>query len=80
MRKFLQGLGALITLMGVSGAVDHLWTQPILGVVLNAFNRLVVRNVAVLQENALLANLGLAVCGVVLVVAAEASPSARRRA
>ncbi len=79
MRKFLQGLGALLGLMGVSGAVDHLWTQPILGIVLNAFNRLVVQNVAVLQENALLANLGLAVCGVVLVVALEATSPSRRR-
>lgn len=80
MRKFLQGLGALLALMGISGAIDHLWTQPILGIVLNAFNRLIVQNVAVLQENALLANLGLAVCGVVLVVAMEAtSPSRRHR-
>ncbi|WP_017587592.1 hypothetical protein [Nocardiopsis ganjiahuensis] len=79
MRKFLQGLGALLVLMGVSGAVDHLWAQPVLGVVLNAFNRLVVQNVAVLQENALLANLGLAACGVVLVVAMEATSPSRGR-
>lgn len=79
MRKFLQGLGALLTLMGISGAIDHLWTQPLMGIVLNAFNRLVVQNVAVLQENALLANLGLGVCGAVLVVAVEATaPSGQR--
>jgi hypothetical protein len=64
--------------MGVSGAVDHLWSQPILGVVLNAFDRLVVQNIAVAQENALLANLGLAVGGVVLVVAMEAMSPSRR--
>lgn len=79
MRTFIQGLGALLVLMGVSGAIDHLWAQPVLGIVLNAFNRLVVQNVAVLQENALLANLGLAACGAVLVVALEAVPSPRHR-
>ncbi|QRN81427.1 MAG: hypothetical protein JK586_08485 [Nocardiopsis sp. BM-2018] len=71
MREFLQGVGALLALMGISGAIDHLWTQPVLGVVLNAFNRLVVQNVAVLQESALLANLGLGACGIVLVIAVE---------
>ncbi|WP_017542768.1 hypothetical protein [Nocardiopsis prasina] len=79
MRKALQGLGALLTLMGISGAVDHLWTQPVLGIVLNAFNRLVVRNVSVLQENALLANLGLAACGIVLVVCVESLTHSRER-
>ncbi|WP_017578935.1 hypothetical protein [Nocardiopsis valliformis] len=79
MRQFLQGLGALLALMGVSGAIDHLWTQPILGIVLNAFNRLVVQNVAVLQESALLANLGLGACGIVLVIAVESLASSRQR-
>lgn len=78
MRKFLQGLGALLVLMGISGAVDHLWAQPVLGIVLNAFNRLVVQNVAGLQEIALLANLGLAACGVVLIVALGATSPSRR--
>ncbi|GAA1464642.1 hypothetical protein NE857_03710 [Nocardiopsis exhalans] len=63
--------------MGVSGAIDHLWTQPILGIVLNAFNRLVVQNVAVLQESALLVNLGLGACGIVLVIAVESLASSR---
>jgi hypothetical protein len=79
MRKFLQGLGALLALMGISGAIDHLWTQPILGIVLNAFNRLVVQNVAVLQESALLANLGLGACGIVLVIAVESLAFSRQR-
>ncbi|MEU3017133.1 MULTISPECIES: hypothetical protein [unclassified Nocardiopsis] len=78
MSRALQGLGALLVLMGVSGAVDHLWAQPVFGIVLNAFNRLVVGHVDVLRENALLANLGLAVCGVVLVIAVESLTSARR--
>lgn len=77
MRKPLQGLGALLTLMGISGTIDHLWTQPILGVVLNAFNRFVVTPVPWLAENAILANLGLAACGVVLIVVTEAIPRSR---
>ncbi|MFE1166473.1 hypothetical protein [Nocardiopsis sp. NPDC058789] len=79
MRKPLRALGVLLVLMGVSGAVDHLWTQPILGIVLNSFHRLVVQNVAALQENALLANLGLAALGLVLVVAVESLAASRGR-
>lgn len=79
MRKVIQGVGALLVLMGISGAIDHLWTQPVLGIVLNAFDRLVVAHVPLLQENAVLANLGLAACGAVLVGIAEALPRARNR-
>ena len=79
MRKLLQGLGSLVFLVGVSGAIDHLWTQPVLGIVLNSFNRLVVQNVAPLQENALFVNLGFAACGAVLVLAMEALSPSRRR-
>ena len=78
MRKTLQGVGALLTLMGISGAIDHLWTQPILGIVLNAFNRFVVEQVPGLQENAILANLGLAACGILLIVVTEALSRPRR--
>ncbi|MBE2998016.1 hypothetical protein IDM40_04730 [Nocardiopsis sp. HNM0947] len=39
MRNVLQGLGAYLAVAGVSGAVDHLWTQPVLGLFLNWFNR-----------------------------------------
>ncbi|SIO87546.1 hypothetical protein [Nocardiopsis sp. JB363] len=78
MRKSLQGMGFLLTLMGISGAIDHLWTQPILGIVLNAFNRFVVERVPGLQENAILANLGLAACGILLIVVTEALSRPRR--
>ncbi|MBR8744338.1 hypothetical protein [Nocardiopsis sp. MG754419] len=71
MRSTLQGVGALLTAMGISGTIDHLWTQPILGVVLNSFDRLVVDHVPGLRENAILANLGLAACGVVLILVVE---------
>ncbi|MCY9787202.1 hypothetical protein KIK06_25295 [Nocardiopsis sp. EMB25] len=78
MRKILQGTGALVFLIGVSGAIDHLWYQPFFGIVLNSFNRLVVPNVAFLQESALFANLAVAVVGAVMVLAAEALAPGRR--
>lgn len=78
MRKILQGLGVLVLLIGVSGAIDHLWYQPLFGIVLNSFNRLVVPNVALLQEYALFANLAVAVLGGALVLAMEALAPERR--
>ncbi|WP_067606687.1 hypothetical protein [Nocardiopsis listeri] len=72
MRKSLQGVGFLLTVMGISGVIDHLWAQPVLGVVLNAFNRFVVQQVPGLQENAILANLGLSAVGILLIVVTEA--------
>ncbi len=77
MRKSLQSVGLLLTVMGVSGVIDHLWTQPILGIVLNAFNRFVVERVPGLQENAILANLGLSAVGILLIVVTEALSRAR---
>lgn len=68
MRITIQGLGTFLFFVGVSGAVDHLWYQPFLGVFLNWFNRLVVPAFSVLQEHALFANLGLAAVGGVLVL------------
>jgi len=68
MRLVVQGLGTFLFFVGVSGAIDHLWYQPLFGIFLNWFNRLVVPSLPVLQGHALLANLGLAVVGVVLVL------------
>ncbi|RKS07249.1 hypothetical protein DFP74_2913 [Nocardiopsis sp. Huas11] len=79
MRKILQGLGLLVFLIGVSGAIDHLWYQPFFGIVLNSFNRFVVPNVALLQEYALFANLAVAVLGGALILAMEALAPERRR-
>jgi hypothetical protein len=72
MRKVIQGIGVLLFLVGVSGAVDHLWHQPFLGVVLNSFNRLVVPRVAAFEGHELLANLGVAALGAALALAMEA--------
>ncbi|WDZ90522.1 hypothetical protein [Nocardiopsis sp. HUAS JQ3] len=72
MRKVIQGVGVLLVLVGVSGAVDHLWYQPFLGVVLNSFNRFVVPNVAAFEGYELLANLCVAAAGAALVLGMEA--------
>ncbi|MEY9210736.1 hypothetical protein NI17_013900 [Thermobifida halotolerans] len=71
MRKTLQTAGFLLTLMGVSGAVDHLYVQPVMGIFLNAFNRFVLPRVGFLTGYELYANLSLAVLGVAVMVAAE---------
>lgn len=78
MRKIVQAFGALLFLVGISGAIDHLWYQPFLGIVLNAFHRLVVLRVGALEGHELVANLGVAALGAVLVLGAEAvRPRAR---
>jgi hypothetical protein len=78
MRKILQGLGVLVLLIGVSGAIDHLWYQPFLGIVLNSFNRFVIPHVDLLREYALFANLAVAAVGGALVLATEALAPGRR--
>ncbi|OLT29342.1 hypothetical protein BJF83_12240 [Nocardiopsis sp. CNR-923] len=78
MRKILQSTGVLVLLIGLSGAIDHLWHQPFLGFVLNSFNRFVIPNVALLDEYALFANLAVGAVGVVMVLAAKALAPQRR--
>nr|WP_062428903.1 hypothetical protein [Herbidospora daliensis] len=71
MRKFLQGLGFLMVLEGVSGTIDQIAVQPFFGIVLNAFNRFVVERVDALQGYEIFANLILAVLGIVVMAAAS---------
>jgi predicted membrane-bound mannosyltransferase len=71
MRTPIQTAGFVIALMGVSGTIDHLAYQPILGPFLNAFNRYVFPNVSLLSGYELYANLMVAVVGVLVIVAAE---------
>jgi hypothetical protein len=70
MRDSIQFLGLVMVLQGISGAIDHLAVQPFLGLFLNLFNRVVVPRVDLLADNALFANLGLAVLGAVVILAA----------
>ena len=71
MRNGLQVTGFLLLVMGVSGFIDHLWVQPVLGLLLNLFERQVFPRVDLLAEHALLANAGVAVLGLVLLVATD---------
>jgi hypothetical protein len=71
MRDTVQLVGLVLTLQGISGAIDHLAVQPFMGVLLNFYNRFVIPRVDLLADHALLANLALAVLGVVMMLAAD---------
>ena len=64
MRRPIQTVGFVLVFMGISGTIDHLFGQPILGPFLNAFNRYVFPQVSVLSGYELYANLLVAVVGV----------------
>ena len=74
MRNAIQLLGVVLILQGLSGAIDHLAVQPFFGVFLNAFNRFVLPRIDALDGYELLANLGLAAVGLLLVAAAARRP------
>ena len=74
MRNAIQLLGVVLTVQGLSGAIDHLAVQPFFGVFLNAFNRFILPRIGALDGYELLANLGLAALGLILAVAADRTP------
>jgi hypothetical protein len=78
MRDVIQLLGFIMTLQGVSGAIDHLAVQPFMSLLLNFYNRFVIPRVDVLADNALAANLALAVLGVVVMAAGDRSQARQR--
>ena len=71
MRSTIQVLGLIVTLQGISGAIDHLAVQPFFGLFLNLFNRVVIPRVDLLSGYELLANLTLAALGLVMLVLAD---------
>jgi hypothetical protein len=75
MRKFVELAGFLLLVMGVSGTIDHLAVQPILGF-LNVLSRFVFPKVVPGYE--LYANLTVAALGLALLVAAVRSRPAGR--
>jgi hypothetical protein len=75
MRKAIQALGFVLTLMGISGAIDHLTVQPIFGF-LNLFNRVVLPRLDFLDGYELFANLLLAAIGVALLMLTDAEEPA----
>jgi cadmium resistance protein CadD (predicted permease) len=74
MRKAVQTTGFLLAIMGISGAIDHLATQPIMGAVLNAFNRYLIPHVDALTGYELFANLTIAAIGGIAMVAGDRIP------
>jgi hypothetical protein len=70
MRNAIQALGLVLTLMGISGAIDHLAVQPIFGF-LNVVNRVVLPRLDFLDGYELFANLLLAAIGVVVLILAD---------
>ncbi|MBO2530337.1 MAG: hypothetical protein DIU53_000190 [Thermobifida fusca] len=74
MRSMMQTVGFVLMLMGISGAIDHLYVQPIMGLLLNVFNRVILPHLDFLAGYELYANLSLAVVGVVVMAAANLVP------
>jgi hypothetical protein len=70
-RTPVQTIGFVIAVMGVSGTIDHLWRQPIMGALLNAFNRYVIPQIDLLSGYELYANLSLIVIGILLILIGE---------
>ena len=71
MRNALQLVGFVMVLQGISGAIDHLAVQPVMSILLNLFNRVVIPRVDLLADHALFANLSLALLGLVVMAAGE---------
>ncbi|MBN6035689.1 hypothetical protein [Amycolatopsis sp. 195334CR] len=71
MRKPVETVGGLLVLMGISGTIDHLAYQPILGPFLNAFNRYVFPHIELLRGYEVFANLLVGVVGVVVIAGAR---------
>lgn len=74
MKKMLGAVGFIIMLMGVSGTIDHLWRQPILGWFLNRLNREVFTKIDWLVDYALFANIIVIVLGVVILAGVDRLP------
>ncbi|MEV0643979.1 hypothetical protein AB0I28_01825 [Phytomonospora sp. NPDC050363] len=68
MRKTVETSGLILVLVGVSGAIDRLWTQPIMSLILNAFDRWVVPELSFAAGYEVFANLMLSVIGAVIIV------------
>jgi hypothetical protein len=60
-------------IMGISGAIDHLAVQPVLGFFLNFFNRVVIPRLDFLTGYELFANLIIAAIGFIVMVIPDLS-------
>jgi len=64
-----------MVIQGISGTIDQIAVQPVLGVILNFYNRFIVNNIPFLEGYEIYANLILAALGVILIISAERAPS-----
>ncbi|GIH68974.1 hypothetical protein [Sphaerimonospora thailandensis] len=71
MRKFIELLGFFLFVAGISGAIDRIAVQPILGGLLNVFNRVVIPRLDFLTGYELFANLTVSVLGLAVMTAAS---------
>lgn len=71
MKKTLGAVGFIVTLIGVSGTIDYLWRQPLMGWVLNFLNREIFTKVDWISNYALFANLIVVVLGAAILIIAE---------
>jgi hypothetical protein len=71
MRDVIGLIGFVLFLQGISGAIDHLAVQPFFGALLNFFNRFALPRIDALSGYELLANLGLAALGLIVLAASE---------
>ena len=71
MIKAIQTVAFVIAVMGVSGAIDHLFVQPFLSQVLNFFNRVVIPGIPFLEGYELYANLFIAVLAVTILIVSD---------
>lgn len=69
MKWIVGAVGVLILTIGVSGFLDHLAAQPLLGTVLNALNREVFEPHA--PASAALLNIGVATIGAAVIAGAH---------
>jgi len=67
-------VGLLLVAEGISGVIDHLWYQPIFGLVLNFVNRIVIPRLDFLTGYEVLANLAVAVLGGLVLLGSTALP------
>ncbi|MGC7102072.1 hypothetical protein ACPZ19_45990 [Amycolatopsis lurida] len=77
MTRVVQLAGLFMVVSGLSGAIDRVASQPILGSVLNVFNRYLIPRIGFLAGFEVFANLSVAALGVGVVTMAGRSRSAR---
>ena len=71
MRQAATGTGFVLMVMGISGVIDHLAVQPVMGGLLNLVHRQVFERFEVFDGHELVANVGVAVLGVLVMLVAD---------